>query len=59
MKQTELAETRRKLGFSSQLKFAGYLGVSRDTVARWEGGVTQLPGPIARVIELLKEKAKS
>ena len=52
-----IAETRRKLGFTSQLKFANYLGVTRDSVARWENAVTPLPGPVARVIELLDEKA--
>ena len=59
MKPSEFVEARRKLGFHTQNELAAYLSVSRAAVARWETGTTPVPGPVRRVVELLKEKAKT
>ncbi|MCU0516118.1 MAG: helix-turn-helix transcriptional regulator [Oscillatoria sp. Prado101] len=47
-------ETRRRLGLSQQ-KFAAQLGVSFQSVNRWENGRTQpLPLALKRIEELLQ-----
>lgn len=48
-------ETRRRLGLSQQ-KFAAQVGVSFQSVNRWENGRTQpLPLALKRIEELLQQ----
>ena len=37
-------------------EFAEYLGVTRQSIANWEGGRSIPTGPALRAFELLKEK---
>lgn len=53
MTAPEFAAARRKLGFATQADLANYIGVSRNTVGRWETGVTPVPSTVWRVIKLL------
>jgi DNA-binding transcriptional regulator YiaG len=54
MTPTELKQLRALLGWS-QARLAHELGVSRNTVARWELGMYKVPGPVARLIRMLTE----
>jgi transcriptional regulator with XRE-family HTH domain len=51
-----LARLRHRLHLT-QAQLAGLLGVTRNTVARWEIGLRRIPEPAARLAQrLLKER---
>ena len=52
MTGTELRRQRRRLGLS-QAALAQRLGVTANTVARWERGERTIREPIARLVRLL------
>jgi transcriptional regulator with XRE-family HTH domain len=50
----ELKQLRALLGWT-QDRLAKELGVSRNTVARWELGLYKVPKPVAKLIRILTE----
>ena len=52
MTPTRLKQLRQRLGLT-QTELAAQLGVTQNTVARWETSVRGIPEPTARLIELL------
>lgn len=58
MTPAELKTRRAKLGLSQQ-KLADTLGVSRNTVARWEMGSVPITEPAARLLKTLRGKKPS
>ena len=48
---------RTRLGLS-QAKFARKIGVSPNTVYRWEAGAVAIPPPVAVLLRLLVEQGK-
>lgn len=51
----ELRRIRKRLGLTQQA-FAKKIGVTANTVARWERGAVGIGEPIARLIRLLAKK---
>jgi DNA-binding transcriptional regulator YiaG len=52
VKPEELKRMRARLGLT-QVKLAAELGVTSNTVARWETGIRGIPEPVARLVERL------
>lgn len=50
----DLKQARLRLGLS-QTKFASLLGTKRRTYQDWEYGITEVPGPVTRLVHLLAE----
>jgi putative transcriptional regulator len=48
----EVKQARKRLNLS-QAKLAARLGVTSNTVARWEWGAVNMPEPAARLLRLL------
>jgi len=53
----QLARWRRRRGFT-QTELAALVGVSANTVARWERGERHIPAMLARVLHLTDENAR-
>jgi DNA-binding XRE family transcriptional regulator len=54
----ELKQVRAYLGLT-QAEMAQKIGVTRNTVARWEVGLRRIPEPIIRLVQFLAEKKHS
>ncbi len=54
----ELRRARAALGLT-QAQLAERLGVTQNTVARWEVGLRGIPEPTARLIELIAKEVKA
>jgi transcriptional regulator with XRE-family HTH domain len=54
MSSTELKQLRALLGWT-QSRLAHELGVSRNTVARWELGLYKVPKPVAKLLRMMTE----
>ena len=52
----QLRQARLRFG-DTQRRFADRLGVTANTVARWERDEMRVPKPIARLVECLSERA--
>jgi DNA-binding transcriptional regulator YiaG len=57
MEPKEVKRIRKRLG-RTQAELAQDLGVSRETVARWETGTRPVPGPAARLLERLQREGQ-
>ena len=55
MTRTEFKKLRKQLGWTRE-QAATELGISYYTVRRWEEGIGKIPGPAARVLEMLAEE---
>ena len=49
----DIQKIRKSTGFSQRL-FAGYLGVSTETVEAWEAGINQPSGTASRLLNMLE-----
>lgn len=54
---TTFRRLREKLGLS-QAKLAARMGVSSNTIYRWEVGTVTVPPPVAVLIRILVEQAQ-
>ena len=54
----EVRRIREELRLT-QTEFAAALGVSRDSVARWEAGTRQMSEPTARLLQRIRKEAKT
>jgi len=57
MTRNELKQIRSRLGVT-QTQLAEQLGVTQNTVARWEMGARGIPEPTARLIERLAAEGR-
>jgi DNA-binding transcriptional regulator YiaG len=57
MTSKELRQALKRLGMS-QGQMAAYLGVTRSAVTHWAGGRRPVPGPVAKLVEILMGEAK-
>jgi transcriptional regulator with XRE-family HTH domain len=57
MTPAQLKRIRQKLGLT-QSELGAQLGVTQNTVARWETSVRGIPEPTARLIERLVAESK-
>lgn len=55
MTGTELKAQRTRLGLT-QLELAAKLGVTANSVARWERGERGISEPIAKLVQMLRAK---
>jgi len=55
MKGSELRMIRKRLNLT-QAQLAGELGVTTNTVARWERGERSISEPMSRLIRILRTK---
>jgi DNA-binding transcriptional regulator YiaG len=53
----ELKRIRRRLKFT-QVQFAEHIGVTSNTVARWERNEVTITEPMAKLIRLTTQKGK-
>lgn len=51
----DIRHTRRRLKMT-QAAFASFLGVSKKTIERWEGGKNPVTGPVVPLLKILKEQ---
>ena len=58
MEPRELRRARAGLGLT-QAQLAERLGVTKNTVARWEVGIRGIPEPTARLIGLIAKGVKA
>jgi DNA-binding transcriptional regulator YiaG len=54
MKPTHFAAIRQKYGLSME-QLAGFLGLTKAAVSRYESGGRHIPGPVERLMRLLDE----
>jgi repressor LexA len=57
MTPEELKRIREKLGLTQEA-LAEALGVHRVTLAKWEAGTHNVPEPVARLVERLRDDVK-
>ncbi len=58
MTNGEIKELREKLGMTTQ-QFADRVGVRRYTINRWERGITKPHAVFTKILEELKQEAKT
>jgi len=57
MTETDIKRIRAALGLT-QRELAERLGVRPNTVTRWEMGLHKIPGPAARLLEVMRAGAR-
>jgi transcriptional regulator with XRE-family HTH domain len=57
VKPSELQRIREALGLT-QAQLAEEIGVHRVTVAKWEAGDRNIPEPVARLVQRIRDERK-
>jgi len=57
VKPEELKRIRETLGLTQE-EFADEIGVHRVTVAKWEAGDRNIPEPVARLVQRIRDEKK-